>query len=195
MARTKTRRKANTAMVYNPSRGLSIGGARRTSVRRSAARKNPRRITAAARVKANPARRRFRRRSNPITSVSALLFSAVMAGIGVSVFDVATTRFLPQQSAALRIGIKAGGAWAVNSYGSKLPILGKYKSEIALVLLTSAAVDAMKLWVLPLITQAVPSLNLLVAAPAAGSVAGDAGTTGNLYGNAPTGASNVYRYM
>lgn len=167
--RRTTKRKTNTALVHNPSRGLSLGSGRRSPVRK-AARRNPARKSAA--LKANPSRRRrVVRRSNPAT-FGGLLVASVMAGLGVSLFDVVTSKLLPQGSPLVRIGVKAGGAYLLQSkLGSSIPVLGKYKNEIALVLGVSAVVDAMKLWVLPVVTQAFGNVtNLLVAAPAAAQV-------------------------
>ena len=176
---TKTRRKANTAMVFNPSRGLSIGG--RSGVRKTrSARKNPVRKTAA---KVNPRKRVTRRRKHNPSSVTGLVVTAVMAGIGVTVFDVITARVIPQTSSLVRLGVKLGGAWLFqSSLGSKVPFLGKYKNDIALVLLVSGVIDIGKLYVLPAISPIVgnilgPGAQSLIDAPA-----GD-GTTGGLWDN------------
>lgn len=185
---TKTR-KARTALVYNPAgRKLTINGSRRrtTTKRRSTKRRNPGTVTAIA--KRNPTRRITRRRSNP-ASVSGLLVTAVMAGVGVSLFDVITTRVVPQSSALVRAGVKLGGAWLFQSnLGSKVPLLGKYKNDIALVLAVSGVVDLMKLYVLPLVAPALGSLGIgagptLIADPNAGNTAGL--WDGSPYGNAP----------
>lgn len=173
MVKRKARRKTNTAMVFNPSRGLSIGG--RSSVRKTAARKNPVRKVAAKR---NPVRR-IKRRSNP-ASVTGLVVTAVMAGIGVSLFDVITTRVVPQSSSLVRAGVKLGGAWLFqSSLGSKVPVLGKYKNDIALVLAVSGVVDLMKLYVLPVVASIVPAGLLGASAPQ--QLVGVDGTTGSLY--------------
>lgn len=177
-----TRRKAKTALVLNPAgRSLSIGGSRRTNParkrrRRSAVRRrrNPVALKSAARRR-NPLRRR-----NPITSVTGLVTTAVFAALGVSLFDLIASKFTPQSSALIRTGVKAGGAWAVANWGNKLPVLGKYKNEIALVLLTSAAIDVMKLYVFPLVAGAAGSVGLLI--PAGAVSAGD-DSMGNIYGN------------
>lgn len=155
MATKTRRRKTNTAMVFNPNRGLSIGG--RSTVRRSAKR-NPVRKKRALVANSRHKRRRVSRRRNPITNVSQLLVTAFMAGIGVSIADVVIQKVMPQQSAIVRIGGKAGVAWLINNYGQKIPVLGNYKTEIALVLLVSAVMDASKLWVLPIVSQAVGNL-------------------------------------
>lgn len=168
-------------MVFNPSRSLSIGGVKRnpTKKRRTRSRRRANPVAISAR-KRNP----VRRRSNPSTT-SGLLVAAVMAGIGVSLFDVITTRVIPQGNALFRIGAKFGGAWLFQSaLGSKVPLLGKYKNDIALVLAVAGVVDVVKLWVLPIVSQTVGqltggSVQLLNAPPA-----GDDETTGNIYGNA-----------
>lgn len=184
--KASTKRKTNTAMVFNPNRSVGLAS-RRAPARRASARKSNGR-SLALRSAVNPAKKRRRSssvRRNPIQSRSGLIVGAVMAGLGVSLFDVFTTRFLPQTSGVVRIGIKARGAWAIDSYGAKVPVLGKYRREIALVLLTSAVVDGVKLWLLPTLTQAFPSVQLLVA-PNAAQANADAGL-GNIYGNAPVG--------
>ena len=183
---TRTRRKSNTALVFNPSRSLSIGGSRR---RTNPTRKRRRRRHLSHRRRRNPIakmvaprRRRnpIRRRRNPSTA-SGLLVAAVFAGIGVSIFDVVTTRMIPQNSALVRAGVKLGGAWLFQSnIGSKVPVLGKYRQDIALVLAVSGVVDLMKLYVFPLVASAAGSVGLMMPAPLD---AGD-GTTGNIWGNA-----------
>lgn len=185
---TRTKRKSNTAMVFNPSRGLSIGG--RSTVRKSAAKRtNPVKRTA---TKTNPRRKRaIRRRNNP-ASVTGLVVTAVMAGIGVSLFDAIATRVVPQTSSLVRAGVKLGGAWLFQSQlGAKVPVLGKYKNDIALVLAVSGVVDLMKLYVLPVVSSAigsvVPGAAGLLAAPAADDL-------GNIYGsaNSPSNWNPLY---
>ncbi|MDM7920998.1 MAG: hypothetical protein QUS14_01760 [Pyrinomonadaceae bacterium] len=131
--------------------------------------------TVAIRRRRNPIRRR-----NP-SSVSGLLVAAVMAGVGVSIFDVVASRFAPQNSALVRSGVKLGGAYAFQTWGSKVPVLGKYKNEIALVLAVSGVVDLMKLYVFPVVASTAASIGL------GGGMSqiseGDAQLAG-LYGNA-----------
>ena len=183
------RRKRNTALVYNPAgRSLAIGGARvnpsrrrrrKSTRRRSARRRNP--VVKVMARRRNPIRRR---RRNPITSTTSLIATAFMAGIGVSLFDVAANNLLPASSAMVRTGVKLGGAYAINTFGRRVPILGKYKTEIALVLLTSAAIDVMKLYILPLVTQTAAQFGL--GSGQLLQVGSGDGTTGNIYGNAFT---------
>src|SRR5690606_4535655 len=185
---TKTRRKTSTAMVFNPSRSLAIGGSRTVNPRRRRRRRTVKRRTTsyARRRRRNPAtpivarRRRnpIRRRRNPSTA-SGLLVAAVMAGIGVSIFDLAAQRFAPSQSVMMRAGVKLGGAFLMQSrYGSKIPVLGKYKNDIALVLAVAGVVDLMKLYVFPLVSQVAGNVGGMIALP------GGDDTTGNIYGNA-----------
>lgn len=178
-------RKAKTAMVFNPSRGLSIGG--RTSVRKtSAARKNPSRKLVA---KSNPRRKTVRRRRNPATT-TGLVVTAVMAGIGVTIFDVLTTKVVPFTSPLIRVATKLGGAWLFqSSLGSKVPVIGKYKNDIALVLAVSAVIDLGKLYVLPAIAPFTGGLlgagsTQLIDAPAGDGLA-------NIYGSNP-GSQYIY---
>lgn len=161
---TKTRRKPNTALVINPKRGLSLKG---RTVRRNARKSNAFRASSVTRAaKANPARRTRRRRvSNPITSATQLIIAAFMGGLGLAAFDVAASKALPTLSPVVRIGVKGGVAFLVSSYGQKIPILGGYKNEIALLILGSAALDVMKLWLFPMVTQAAAQFGL-AAAPA-----------------------------
>lgn len=170
--------KAKTALVYNPARKLTISGSRVNPV------KKRRRVRNAARIVAtNPVKNRVRRKRNPATS-SGLLVAAVMAGLGVSVFDLAANRLLPQQSALVRAGVKLGGAWLFQSnLGSKIPLLGKHKNDIALVLAVAGVVDLMKLYVFPLIGGVTQTL-LIAAPPQAAQIAEGDDTTGNIYGNA-----------
>ena len=151
-------------MVFNPAgRSLTINGSsRRTAERRTAKRRNP--VAAVARRRSNPI---ARRRSNP-ASVTGLLVTAVMAGIGVSLFDAVTSRIMPQNSGLFSVGVKLGGAWLFQSpLGAKVPVLGKYKNDIALVLATIGIVQAMNMYVLPAVAGAVNSLGAgtLIAAP------------------------------
>jgi len=178
-----TKRKANTALVHNPSRRLTIGGAKKVNPvrrkRRSSARgrrRNPIAVSSARRR--NPVRR-----SNPAT-VQGLLVAAVMAGVGVSIFDVIAQRFVPASSGVVRAGVKLGGAWLFQSnLGSKVPVLGKYKNDIALVLAVSGVVDLMKLYVFPVVASTAASFGLMAGPPVIQIGAGDE-TTGNIYGNA-----------
>ena len=170
---TKTQKKPSTALVINPHRGLSLKG---RSVRR-AGKSNPankRVATAATARKANSFRRRRPRVSNPITSATSLIVAAIMGGLGLAAFDVAAKKALPTLSPVVRIGVKSGAAFLVNSYGNKIPVLGRYKSEVALLILGSAALDAMNLWLFPLVASAAaqfglasaPQPQLIAAAPA-----------------------------
>jgi hypothetical protein len=185
-AKTSTRRKANTAMVFNPSRSLSVGG--RSTVRRAASRKNPSRKTTAL---TNPRRKRHaahhtRRRRNPATG-GGLFVAAFMAAVGVSLFDIIANKTIPQSSPLVRVGVKLGGAWLFqSSVGSKIPFLGKHKNDIALVLAVAGGVDLLKLYVLPIVSQAVGNLTggNVVLFPAPAAAQGD-GTTAGIYGNAP----------
>lgn len=176
-ARKPVRRKTSTAMVYNPSRSLSVKAnpprkrRRRTSVSRR--RRNPV-------VKTAVRRTAVRRKANPAT-MGGLAAAAVVAGIGVAAFDWLTVKVVPNQSAVVRAGVKLGGAFLFQSrYGSKVPLLGKYKNDIALVLAVAGVVDLMKLYVFPIVNNAVGSVTQnLLPAPAT-----DDQTTGNIYGNA-----------
>lgn len=117
--------------------------------------------------------------------MGGLLVVGVMAGVATSIFDIITQRVMPNQSPTIRIAVKAGGALFFQSdMGGKIPFFGKYKDDIALVLMVMAGADAFKLWVLPVLSQTIgnftgQALQLLSpqqqAAPA---------TLGNLYGNA-----------
>jgi hypothetical protein len=173
--------KAKTAMVFNPTRRLTVGGGSKTNPARkrrrrpASRRRNP--VKAVARRRSNP----IARRANP-SSVSGLLVAAVMAGVGVSVFDLVASRIAPQNSAIVRAGVKLGGAYAFQNWGGKLPILGKYKNDIALVLAVAGVVDLMKLYVFPLVASTAASVGLGAGGPAI-DISGD-DTTGNIYGNA-----------
>ena len=106
-----------------------------------------------------------------------------MAGIGVSLFDAITSRALPQNSALVRAGVKLGGAFLFQSrFGNKVPFLGKYKNDIALVLAVAGVVDVMKLYVLPLVTQTVAQIGIFNG----GLIPAGDDTTQGIYGNAPT---------
>jgi len=180
------KKRSKTALVFNPSRSLSIGGAKRNPARkrRSARRRHRRSNPVLKRVvarRANPVRRR---RRNPATT-TGLLVAAIMAGIGVSVFDVVATRIVPANSSLVRAGVKLGGAWLFqSSLGSKVPILGKYRNDIALVLAVSGVVDLMKLYIFPLVAGAAGSIGLLGGQAPLFEVGQGDGTTGDIYGNA-----------
>jgi len=176
------KKKAKTAMVFNPTRRLTVGGGSKTNPARK------RRRRAASRRRSNPVRKAIARRSNPIgrrrnpATTSGLLVAAVMAGVGVSIFDVIASRFAPQNSALVRAGVKLGGAYAFQNWGQKLPLLGKYKNDIALVLAVAGVVDLMKLYVFPLVQSTAASVGLMGSGNVV-DVTGD-DTTGNIYGNA-----------
>lgn len=176
-------------MVVNPARrSLSIGGARQNPSRKPRRRRSTRRRSnpvvrkiASTRRRSNP-----RRVLNPISSVSGLLAAAIFTGVGVSIFDVIVQRVAPQSQGLMRTGIKAGGAYAFLTWGDKVPVLKKYKNEIALVLGVSAAIDVMKLYVFPLVYQTAASfgLNLNGGGNLQQLPNGDDGGVGSIYANA-----------
>lgn len=180
---TATKRKTNTMMVYNPSRGLSIGG--RSTVRKSASRRNP---TAAARKVVNPHHRKrvhHRRRHNPSTS-TGLVMAAVMAALGVSLFDLVTSKVVPATAGLpIRIGVKLGGAFLFqSSLGSKIPVIGKHKNDIALVLGVSAFIDIFKGYIWPLASQSLTGLTGSALRLVNPPQQADDSSMGNIYGNA-----------
>ena len=111
-----------------------------------------------------------------------------MAGIGVSLFDVETNRVMPSTSGVWRPAIKFGGAFLFQSaLGAKIPFIGRYRKDIALVLAVAGVVDLMKLYVLPMVSQTVANIGLFnVGSPLIAAGDGGDDTTGNIYGNAPT---------
>lgn len=162
-----TRRKANTALVYNPSRGLSIGG--RSTVRR-ASKTNPstRRETAAV-ANPRPKKRtvtRHRRRHNP-ASTGGWLMASLMTALGASLLDIATGKLLPPTSQLIGAGIKLGIALGIQTYGQKIPVFGQYKSEIALVVGVLGFKDLINLYLLPVVNGFTGNLLQVVPAPAA----------------------------
>jgi hypothetical protein len=172
------RRKPATGMMFNPAGRVLAGGSRinparkrrRSSTRRR--RHNP--VVAKSSFRRNP----VRRRNNP-ASISGLLVASVMAGLGVSVFDILASKLTPAGSPWLRIGVKAGGAYLFQSnLGNSIPVFKKYKGEIALVLGVSAFVDVFKLVILPALT---PTLSAILPA---GLIPAADDSMGNLYGNA-----------
>lgn len=168
-------------MVYNPNRRLTVGGGKSNPARKRR-RSRPRR-------RSNPVRKTIARRSNPLTrranpaTTTGLLVAAVMAGLGVSIFDVLAQRFVPQSSAIVRAGVKLGGAYLFQNFGSRVPVLGKYKNDIALVLAVAGVVDLMKLYVFPLVAQTAAGIGLIGSSGQVQDVTAD-GTMGNIYGNA-----------
>src|SRR3954453_18894986 len=141
--KTRTRRaNGNKALVFNPAPGrrLSLNGSRRRRRRHHAAavthhrrrrRRNPVASLKAVARRRNP--RRVMRHRNP-ASMGSLLVASAMAAIGVSFFDIIATKLVPQNTALVRVGVKLGGAYLFQSMGGKIPFLGKYNKEIALVL-------------------------------------------------------------
>lgn len=175
------KKKRNSALVFNPAgRTLSIAGVRRNPRRKNRTSTRHHHVRRATTTR----RRNPRRiRSNP-ANISGLLVTALMAGIGVSLFDVVTTQLVPQSSSVIRAGVKLGGAWLFQSaVGSKVPLLGKYKNDIALVLAVAGVVDLMKLYVLPAATQFVGAAGFLPPANMVQIPASD-DTTAGLYGAA-----------
>lgn len=147
------RKMANTklAKVYNPSRPITAGKpTAKNPVKKTTAKKNP---TTKKVVNASSHKKKKPRRNNP-ASIMGLIGAALMVGIGVTIFDVLTARFTPQSTAAWRLGVKAGGAFLFqSSLASKIPVLGKYKNEIALVLGVLTVVDLLKWLVVPQLDQ------------------------------------------
>ena len=160
MATTKTRRKPNTALVFNPSRGLSMV----ESSKKPAARKtNPVRPAAPKAVVENPRKRKRRRNpaagnysllQNPATGVGGLFAASLFAGGAITLVDLGLRRLAPQASPVVQIMLKGGLALAFQSpLGNKLPFgFAKYKNDIALVLGVMAAAQAISLWVIPQVT-------------------------------------------
>lgn len=172
-------RKAKTAMVFNPSRGLSLRG--RSSVRRSSKARttNPTRKIAA---KANPRRKTVRRRRNP-ASTTGLVTAAVMTGVFITFYDVVTNKVMPATSPLIRVATKFGLAAVLqSSWGNKLPVFAKYKNELALVFAVSGVIDGFKLWVLPVI------------APYSGGLLPAASTTQLIDAPQADGLANIYSY-
>lgn len=189
---TKTRKK-NTALVFNPARQLSIDGSRSVNPRRnrnkaSSKKRNPV-IKAESRGKRNP----FRRRSNP-ASTSGLIIAAVMAGVGVSLFDFVAGKIIPASAGALiRTAVKFGGAALFQSnLGAKIPVLGKHKNDIALVLAVAGVIDLMKQFVFPALNSAVAGVGLIPAPPVSSFDTGEDETTGNIFGNAVIPGGNLF---
>lgn len=189
--------------VHNPSRGLSLRGGRST-VRRARS-KNPTARRPAVRAAAvNPKRRRSRRRRNPSglsgllrnpASGGGLIVTAFMAGVAVSLYDAITLRVIPQTSPLVRVATKFGGALFFQSaYGSKVPLLGKYKNDVALVLAVAGMIDLTKLYILPAIQPAINQLSggLTNLLPAPQAAPPSNATLGSIYGNAPHRQSIVY---
>jgi hypothetical protein len=172
---TKTKRKANTALVYNPARGLSLGS--RTTRRASARKANPVKRTAVA----NPRKRRTtRRRRNPVSLFSnpsgSALMGAVFAGLGFSLLDLGLSRIVPSASPIIQIGTKVAAGFLVQTFGSKVPVLGKYKDGVAFLLFGLAAKQAADYWLLPTVRSFTGQItgglqNVLMPAPASVTVA------------------------
>lgn len=183
--------KARTALVYNPTRRLTVGGGSKTNP----ARKRRRAVTRGRRR--NPVKK-IARRSNPVVrrnnpaSVSGLLVAAVMAGLGVSAFDLIASKVAPQNSAMIRAGVKLGGAYAFQQWGGKIPVLGKHKNDIALVLAVSGVVDLFKLYLFPLVASTAASIGLTGSASSRLADISDDDTTGNIYGNAYSPSYQAY---
>ena len=175
-----TRRKPNTALVYNPSRGLSIGG--RSTVRKANRSKNPTRRAAAP--TANPRSRRrarvhHRRRRNP-ASASGWLIASAMTAVGVTFTDLLLNKLPLPTSLFARVGIKLGAAYALQSYGSKIPVIGKYHTEMALVFGVLGFSDLLRAYVVPTVSSAISGFTggglQLVPAPAPAAAPATDGT-------------------
>lgn len=167
-------KRKNTRMVINPSRGGVLIGGRRVSSK-ATARKNP---TARTAAKTNP-RRRTRRRRNPATfsrslfsnPSSSALVGAMFAGAGFSLLNLGLARVVPSASPVIQIAIKLGAGFLVQSFGSKVPVLGKYKDGVAFLCFALAAKEAVDMWVLPTVSRTIGQIgggitNVLIPAPA-----------------------------
>ncbi len=184
--RTQAKRKANTTMVVNPNRGLSLGS-RRSSSRKTTARRNPtRRATTAI---ANP-RKRTRRRRNPASNFSSIirnpsgsaLMGAVFAGAGFSLVNMGLQRLIPTGSPVVQIAAKLATGFVVQTWGGKVPVLGKHKDGIAFLCFALAAYEGVNYWLLPTLrTQLGQFTAQLLPAPSVPTVA--AGDLAGIYGS------------
>lgn len=153
------------ALVHNPG-----GKARPMAVAATAPKKNGKRKTNAAKkaVKVTPKKRKSRK-SNPAGSIGSLMGGAAMAAAGVIAFDIITSRVLGNGVGAyVKAGVKIGGAALLqSSFGKKIPVLGTYHKDIALVLAVLGAVDLYRLLLAPMVNGLLAQTGL-VGMPAEG---------------------------
>lgn len=160
--------KMKTALVKNPSqRALSVSGGKVVTKRnpkpRAYSNKKPRKTTIVKRKAArrNPAMPKviykYRATRNPLREgFGSLLTTALFAGLGVAVFDFISGKLLPTSlSAPVRIGIKAATGLGIAQWGGNLPVVGRYSSQIGLVLIALAVFDGVQTYALPAIQDTV----------------------------------------
>lgn len=186
MATNKTRRKTNTAMVFNPSRGLSIGG--RSTVRR-ARRANPTARRPATKLAVNPRRKRRRRNPSGFSVLSnpsgGALVGALLAGVAFSFADFGLSRVLPASaSPAIQIGTKLAAGFVIQQFGNKVPLLGKYKDGVAFLFFGLAASQFASYYLLPTVRNTLnqftgQALQLISPPPAQAAPP----TLGGIYGS------------
>lgn len=175
---TKIAKRRHTSLVVNPApRGLTV---RKTAARKA----NPTARTASAIN--NPPRRRKstkRRRRNPSTSYGSRLMSnpgggvlvgALTAGVGFAFVDMLLARIVPSGTPTIQVAAKVAAGFALQQFGGKIPLLGKYKDGVAFVLYALAAKQLADVYLIPTVrstftsitSQAGQFLNPAVVAPA-----------------------------
>lgn len=182
---TKIAKRRHTSLVVNPApRGLTV---RKTAARKA----NPTARTASAIN--NPRRRKStkRRRRNPSTSYGSRLMSnpgggvlvgALTAGVGFAFVDMLLARIVPSGTPTIQVAAKVAAGFALQQFGGKIPLLGKYKDGVAFVLYALAAKQLADVYLIPTVrstftsitSQAGQFLNPAMVTPAA--------TTAGIYG-------------
>lgn len=177
---TKAKVRRHTSLVVNPApRGLTVRktAARKANpVRKASAISNPRRKKHTRRRRRNPATSSFNILHNPGGGV---LVGALTAGVGFAFVDMLLQRLAPNSSPTIQVVTKVGVGFALQQFGGRIPLLGKYKDGIAFVLYALAAKQLADQYLIPTVRstfnsvtgQAINFLNPASTAPA-GTTAG-----------------------
>jgi hypothetical protein len=143
-AAAKAKKPANKSLAANPAQSTYKAPAKGTS-------KAPAKNTSTA-VAKKPAAKKPRANPSPIISAAIL---AIGGALTVVAFDEAVNRIMPSLSAPFRIGAKFAVGLAIGSYGSKIPVIGKFLGPWARViqgaLWFSAAYDGFNAYIRPML--------------------------------------------
>lgn len=179
MPQKKKNKTQNVAYVHNPSVDFIVGGedkrknpmkskkssskGKSSQSKSKGKKKNPANQPAVGKKK-NP-----NRKPNP-DKVTSLFVTAAIAGVAFCGFDALINRVAPGSSATIRAGIKLSGAYAMQTWGSRIPVIKKYNQEIALVLAVLGFVDIFQLHILPLVNGATGGALSFLSPTGAGSL-------------------------
>lgn len=173
------KRRRNAATVQTAARALS-SASRPNPSRRPARRRNPSRRTASFGALRNP--RNVRGGSFVATGLTAL---------GVVGVEMVAQNILGPQSGIRGALVKGALGYVIAEHGQKVPLIGKHSDVIGGGLMLLAAVDLMRLVVVPRAIQYLPQVPGITA-PLGTSFFGDGGMPGPASVGAGVGAVDYF---